>query len=119
MDEPRQTQDVLISYTHADRAWAAWIAWELQAAGYTTGLQAWDTPPGTAFAHATDHAATTSRHTLLVLSPTYLRSAMTEAGWRPGFVADPSGETRSRRLVPVRVEPCQPEGVLAEGSGST
>jgi tetratricopeptide (TPR) repeat protein len=114
VDEPRQTPDVFISYTHADRAWAAWIAWELQAAGYTTGLQARDMPPGTAFAHAIDHAATTSRHTLLVLSPTYLRSATTEAGRRPGFVADPSGQSRSRRLVPVRVEPCQPEGVLAD-----
>jgi tetratricopeptide (TPR) repeat protein len=112
VDQPDQQRDLFISYTQADRAWAEWLAWELEAAGYTTLLQAWDMPPGTAFVHVMHQATTTTRHTLLVLSPAYLRSAMTEAEWRPGFVADPSGE--DRRLVPVRVEPCEPKGLLAD-----
>jgi tetratricopeptide (TPR) repeat protein len=112
VDEPHQGRDFFISYTHADQAWAEWIARELEAAGYTTIVQVWDMPPGAAFAHAMDQAARTSRRTLLVLSPAYLRSTMTEAEWRPGLVADPSGELR--RLVPVRVELCQPEGLLAD-----
>jgi hypothetical protein len=28
------TRDFLISYTSADRAWAEWIAWQLEVAGY-------------------------------------------------------------------------------------
>jgi hypothetical protein len=68
-------------------------------------------PPGTAFAHAMDQAVQTTRHVVLVLSPAYLRSAMTEAEWRPGFVADPSGT--ERRLLPVRVEVCQAKGLLS------
>ncbi len=107
-----QRRDFFISYTQADRAWAEWIAWELEAAGHTTMLQAWDMPPGTAFAHAMDKAIRTTQHTVLVLSPAYLRSAMTEAEWRPGFVADPSGQ--DRRLVPIRVEACKVEGLLAD-----
>jgi hypothetical protein len=105
-------RDFFISYTQADRAWAEWLAWELNAAGYTTILQAWDMPPGTAFAHAMNRAVQTTRQTMLVLSPAYLRSPMAEAEWRPGFVADPSGE--GRRLLPVRVEPCEVEGLLAD-----
>jgi hypothetical protein len=105
-------RDFFVSYTAADRAWAEWLAWELNAAGYTTLLQAWDMPPGTAFIHAMDQAVQHTHHTLLVLSPAYLRSEMAEAEWRPGLVADPSGT--QRRLLPVRVEDCRPTGLLAD-----
>ena len=108
----REETDFFISYTQADRAWAEWLAWELEAASYTSVLQAWDMPPGTAFAHAMHQAVQQARHTILVLSPAYLRSAMAEAEWRAGFVADPTGE--ARRLLPVRVEDCQPAGLLAD-----
>jgi tetratricopeptide (TPR) repeat protein len=112
VDKPDQQRDFFISYTQADRGWAEWLAWELEAAGYTTLLQAWDMPAGTAFVHAMDQALQRTRHSLLVLSPAYLRSAMAEAEWRPGFVADPSGS--KRRLLPVRVEDCEPVGLLAD-----
>jgi hypothetical protein len=112
VDKPDQQRDFFVSYTQADRAWAEWLAWELEAAGYTTVLQAWDMPAGTAFVHAMDQAVLTARHTLLVLSPAYLRSEMTEAEWRPAFKADPSGT--ARRLLPVRVEACEPAGLLAD-----
>lgn len=107
-------RDFFVSYTQADRAWAEWLAWELEEAGYTTVLQAWDMPPGTAFVHAMDQALQQTRHIMPVLSPVYLRSPMAEAEWRPGFVDDPGGE--ARRLVPVRVEVCQPTGLLADRS---
>ena len=32
----REARDFLVSYTQADRAWAEWLAWELEAAGYRT-----------------------------------------------------------------------------------
>ena len=42
---PPARVDFFISYTSADRAWAEWIAWQLEAAGFTTLLQAWDFRP--------------------------------------------------------------------------
>jgi TIR domain len=106
------TRDFFISYTQADRAWAEWLAWELEAAGYTTLLQAWDMPPGSAFVHTMHQAVQHARHVMPVLSPAYLRSPMAEAEWRPGFVADPGGE--ARRLMPVQVEACESTGLLAD-----
>jgi hypothetical protein len=38
----QERRDFFISYTSADRAWVEWIAWELEAAGYRTLIQAWD-----------------------------------------------------------------------------
>jgi hypothetical protein len=34
------TSSFFISYTAADDAWAQWIAWQLEAAGYTARIQA-------------------------------------------------------------------------------
>lgn len=51
-----------------------------------------------------------ARHTLTVLSPAYLESGFGEAEWRVAFAEDPCGE--GRRLIPVRVVECHPEGLL-------
>ena len=45
--EPRK--DFFISYNRTDRAWAEWIAWQLEEAGYTVIVQAWDFRPSTNF----------------------------------------------------------------------
>ena len=42
-------RDFFISYTAVNRPWAEWIAVQLDAAGYTTVLQAWDFRPGSDF----------------------------------------------------------------------
>jgi TIR domain len=39
-------KDFFISYSHADHRWAEWIAWQLEEAGYSTILQAWDFQTG-------------------------------------------------------------------------
>jgi hypothetical protein len=50
-DRPNESRkDFFISYTKADGAWAEWIAWTLEAAGYSTVIQAWDFLPGKNFA---------------------------------------------------------------------
>jgi tetratricopeptide (TPR) repeat protein len=104
-------RDFFVSYTGADQGWAEWIAWELEQAGYSTVLQAWDFVAGTNFAHAMHKAAIAARHTLAVLSPAYLRSRFGEAEWLAAFVTDPLGQ--GRRLLPVRIEACKPAGLLA------
>ena len=40
------SKDFFISYNKADRAWAEWIAWTLEEAGYSTTIQAWDFQAG-------------------------------------------------------------------------
>ncbi|MEA3325073.1 MAG: toll/interleukin-1 receptor domain-containing protein [Euryarchaeota archaeon] len=64
--------DFFISYTNADRAWAEWIAWELEENRYTTVLQAWDFRPGSNFVLEMQKAAENASRTIAVLSPDYL-----------------------------------------------
>jgi hypothetical protein len=103
--------DFFISYTAADRVWAEWIAWRLEAAGYTTVLQAWDFRPGGAWVTQMQAAMTTARRTIAVLSPDYLSSVHGAAEWQAAYAEDPDGS--AGRLVPVRVREFRPEGLLA------
>jgi hypothetical protein len=104
-------RDFFISYTGVNRPWAEWIAVQLEAAGYTTVLQAWDFRPGSDFLHEMQQATSTAGRTIAVLSPAYFGSAFGEAEWRAAFHQDPTGALGL--LVPVRVQPCAPPGLLA------
>jgi TIR domain len=103
--------DFFVSYTGADQAWAEWIAEQLEAAGYSTVLQDWDFRPGRDFLHQMQQATSSADRTVAVLSPAYFGSRFAEAEWRATFAKDPTGELGL--LVPVRVEDCQPPGLLA------
>jgi tetratricopeptide (TPR) repeat protein len=103
--------DFFISYAAVNRPWAEWIAVQLEAAGHSTVLQAWDFRPGSDFLHQMQQATSTARRTIAVLSPAYFASTFGEAEWRAAFVKDPTGE--QGLLVPVRVQPCEPPGLLA------
>ena len=111
MGGPPAQVDYFISYTAADRAWAEWIAWQLEAAGSTTLLQAWDFRPGSDFVHEMQQATQEADRTIAVASPAYFGSKFGEAEWRAAFRKDPTGE--SGVLVPVRVEDCDPPGLLS------
>jgi TIR domain len=102
--------DYFISHNQADRAWAEWIAWELQSAGYTTLLQAWDFVPGADDAREMEEAVRSAKQIIAVMSPAYFSSRYGEGEWQAAFADDPTG-TR-RRLVPVRVAEVDPPGVL-------
>ena len=41
-----EAADFFVSYAQADRAWAEWIAWQLEVEGYKVVIQAWDFTPG-------------------------------------------------------------------------
>lgn len=60
-------RDFFVSYNQADRDWAEWIAWQLEEAGYTTVIQAWDFHAGHNFVGEMDRAARESRRTIAVL----------------------------------------------------
>jgi tetratricopeptide (TPR) repeat protein len=106
-----QGRDFFISYTAVNRPWAEWVAVQLEQVGYTTVLQAWDFRPGADFIHEMQQATSTAGRTIAVLSPAYFGSVFGEAEWRAAFVKDPTGE--EGLLVPVRVQECQPPGLLA------
>ena len=103
-------KDFFVSYTSADKTWAEWIAWQLEAAGYSVVIQAWDFRPGENFVVEMQTAAAEAERTLLVLSDDYLKSSFGRSEWAAAFAQDPTGA--SRRVVPVRVKPCEPDGLL-------
>lgn len=104
------TKHFFISYNHADTSWAEWIAAALSDHGYSVVLQAWNFRPGQNFVLEMQRAASEAERTLMVLSPAFLKSPFTAAEWAAAFAQDPTGERR--KLIPVRVEPCRPEGLL-------
>lgn len=99
--------DFFISYNKADREWAEWIAWQLEDAGYSTKIQAWDIGPGSDFIAEMDKAIIETERTIAVLSPDSLTARYPRLEWDATLAKDPS------KLLPVRVKECTPVGLLA------
>ena len=99
-------KDFFISYNHADQQWAEWIAWELEAAGYTTVVQSWDFRPGSNFTLEMHSASQAAERTIAVLSPDYLEAPYTLAEWAAAFAEDPTA--KQGKLLPIRVRECDP-----------
>ena len=105
-------KDFFISYIHADQRWAKWIAWHLEAEGYSTLLQSWDFLAGSNFVHEMDTDTKQATRTITVLSPDYFMSQFTPSEWEAAFGRDPKGE--QGLLMPVRVRSCDVEGLLGQ-----
>ncbi|MGK7908463.1 MAG: TIR domain-containing protein [Synechococcus sp.] len=109
--ENSQEKDFFVSYNGADRQWAEWVAGVLEEEGYTTIIQAWDIRPGKNFVLEMQRAAKAARKTIAILSDNYLAAAYTQPEWAAAFKADPQG--LQSKLIPVRIDRCQPTGMLA------
>ena len=79
-------RDFFVSFTQADRAWATWIAWILEEAGYPVLFQDWDLKGN--FVLEMDRAHRQTRRTIAVLSPDYLTSSFTAPEWAARFEED-------------------------------
>jgi hypothetical protein len=114
LSEPREVKlkDFFVSFNKADRRWAEWIAWQLEAAGYTVIFQNWDFAPGGNFVLNMHQAVENSERTIAVLSTDFLQSAFTQPEWAAALAKDPTG--RHQKLVPVRVRECEPDGLLGQ-----
>ncbi|MEL6816538.1 MAG: toll/interleukin-1 receptor domain-containing protein, partial [Cyanobacteria bacterium J06598_3] len=99
-----------MSYNRADKGWAEWIAWTLEDAGHEAVIQAWDFRPGGNFVLDMQRAAAETEKTILVLSENYLASEFAQPEWASAFADDPT--SLERRLIPVRVQVCEPRGLL-------
>src|SRR3954470_2968770 len=109
-DTTDSKRDFFVSFNRADRTWATWIAWTLEEAGYSVFFQDWDFKGN--FVLEMDKAHTRSRRTIAVLSPDYLTSRFTAPEWAARFAQDATNE--HDLLIPVRVRPCELEGLLAQ-----
>lgn len=103
-------RNFFISYNKADRTWAEWIAWQLEEAGYTTILQAWDFRPSENFVIKMNEAIRDSERTVAVLSPDYLSAFFTQPEWAAAFAQDPA--SNKGVLLPVRVRECDLTGLF-------
>nr|MDT0666275.1 toll/interleukin-1 receptor domain-containing protein [Micromonospora sp. DSM 115978] len=104
-DARKGSWDFFVSYTAADRGWAEWIAWQLEAEGYSVLVQAWDFVPGAHWMVRMSEGMRGADRTIAVLSHAYVGSVYGAAEWQAAYRADPEGF--SRRLLPVRVEDSQ------------
>jgi outer membrane protein assembly factor BamB len=112
VSEETDRRDFFVSYNRADRGWAEWIAWQLEEAGYTTVIQAWDFRPGSNFIIDMQRAAERASRTIAVLSPDYVQALYTQPEWAAAFAQDPTGEKGT--LLPVRVRECELRGLLSQ-----
>ena len=69
-----------ISYNGTDKAWAEWIAWQLEEAGFSTILQAWDFRPGANFVLKMQETSKEAEKIIAVLYPNYLNAVYTQPG---------------------------------------
>jgi hypothetical protein len=103
--------DFFVSYQQADRAWAEWIAWQLEDAGHSVLFQGWDFVPGSNWVKLMQDGVSHSARVIVVLSPAYIGSVFGAAEWQAVWVHDPDGA--QRRVIPVRVGDCERPGLLA------
>jgi len=100
-----ELKDFFVTYHHADRFWAEWIAWQLEDAGYTTILPAWDFRAGTNFNVEIRKASAKAKHIIAVLSPDYFAIRKNLEEWNTTFRQNTvSGY---ERLIPVLVCKCE------------
>jgi hypothetical protein len=103
-------KDFFISYNRKDKQWAEWIAWQLEEAGFSTVIQAWDFVGN--WVIKMDQAMRGTTRTIAVLSPDYVKAVYTQPEWANAFRLDPTGE--KDLLIPVRVVAFDPEGTFAQ-----
>ncbi|MEV7099503.1 TIR domain-containing protein [Amycolatopsis sp. NPDC051045] len=109
-EESMVAWDFLVSYAPEQERWAEWIAWELTGSGHQVHIEAWDAVAGTHDVQRLHDAVRWSKRTLALLSPDYLRSAQVGPEWQAAWSADRDG--MRRKLIPVRIERCEPDGLL-------
>ena len=98
-------RDFFISRTGADSEWAQWIAQELEAAGYTTLVQDWDSRPGQSFVEFMGKGAEAGC-TIMVVSPDYWNARFTTPEWQAAFV--------NCSFIPVLVRGSEIRALLAQ-----
>jgi TIR domain len=104
--------DMFISYAGPDRPWAEWAAWQLEQAGISVELAAWEWSAGENFVLRMNDALARANRVLALYSPAYFEPhRYTSDEWAAVMALPP--DERARRLVPVRVQEVKPPPLLA------
>lgn len=111
-DAVRAQYDFFISYNKTDEPHAEWIAHWLEIAGYEVIYQKRDFRPGENFVLKMHDASIAASRTIMVLSKSYLDASFPQSEWAAAFAQDPKG--MQRKLIPVRVKVCKPDGLLRD-----
>ncbi len=98
--------DAFISYSHADQAWVrGWLAPTLRGAGLKVCVDYDSFPIGAPIVTAIEHAVVASRKTLMVLTPSYLKSEWTTFENLLAQYLDPAAQRA--RLIPIMRRKCE------------
>ena len=108
-DATNDKRDFFVSFNQADRAWATWIAWVLDKAGYSVFFQDWDFRGS--FIEEMHQATMRCARTLVVLSDNYLRSEYARSEAWAALAGDAVG--RKDRIVTIKVGPTGDLGLFA------
>jgi TIR domain len=105
-DRTHYTKDVFICYASGDRRWVESVLLpRLEAAGLKTLIDYRDFKLGVPQLENIEDAVDTSRHTLLVITPDWLKSGWNQFQSLLIQTTDPAG--RLRRLIPLLLMPTQ------------
>lgn len=104
--------DLFISHSQQDEAWALeWLLPRLKEAGLIVATREESFRPGVAVLNETERCISESRKVLVLLSPAYVAENITEFEGLLVQHKDPAA--RLRRLIPVKLEACEPPGRIA------
>jgi hypothetical protein len=112
MGQAAPAWDFFVSAAAADQPWAEWIAWQLEDAGYTVHLPAWESVPGSHWTARMQEGIRGAARTVAVVSTAYLVSVFSQNEWQAAIQADPQGIRRI--LLPLRIEECELPGLLGQ-----
>src|SRR3954451_20950744 len=101
-------RDFFVSFNQADRDWATWIAWVLEANGFAVFFQDWDFRGS--FVEQMDQAHRRTQATIAALSDSYLASGFARSEAWARLAQDPVG--RGDRLIPFKVGSITDPGLL-------
>ncbi|MBL7520782.1 tetratricopeptide repeat protein [Frankia sp. CNm7] len=93
--------DVFVSHAGRDLAWAEWVSWQLERAGYSVELGHWDWVAGDNFIEKMNDALRRAQNVVALLSEAYLEA---DRYTRIGWAAVLAGGAGDPRLIPLRVE---------------
>jgi len=104
---------VFVSHAGRDRAWAEWVAWQLEHAGWgvSAELDCWDWQAGDNFVAKMNSALGCCDHMVAICSQAYYEPARwTHQEWTAALQM---AKQRPRFLVPVRIDDAPPPPLLA------
>ncbi|MFF8355860.1 FxSxx-COOH system tetratricopeptide repeat protein [Streptomyces chartreusis] len=96
---------LFISHAGADRAWAEWVAWQLEDAGYTTELDHWDWAAGDNVIVRMNEALERGRMVAIFSASYFDPARWTTEEWTAVLAA-------RENLVPVRIDTTQAPPML-------